>query len=175
MAVAVACGALRGTGHFAFALSMLESGEALALSTPDPDPAFLLGLRMGRTHLELLRDEPGRALAALSEARRLADVTRGGRGASNIAVLAARMPLPRRASATAPKRRSGSASRSASTRTRSWRNATSRSLSIRRAASSRRPHRRARALLEAALLERPAAAAGVLPRGTIRSVRLFRE
>jgi tetratricopeptide (TPR) repeat protein len=89
MAVAAVCPALGGTGHFAFGLSVLEGAEALALSTPDPDPGFLLGLRIARTNLELLREVPGRAFAALSEARRLADVTRGAEARSSIAMLAA--------------------------------------------------------------------------------------
>ncbi len=89
MAVSAVCPALGGTGHFAFALSVLEGAEALALSIPDPDPGFLLGLRMARANLELLREEPGRAFAALSEARRLADVTRGAEARAKIATLAA--------------------------------------------------------------------------------------
>jgi tetratricopeptide (TPR) repeat protein len=89
MAIAFGCGSLGTTGQFGFGLSLLERGEALALSTPDPDPAFLLGLRLARAHMELLRDEPGRALAALLEARTLADVTRGAVGRAYLATLAA--------------------------------------------------------------------------------------
>ncbi len=89
MAVAAGCGALGSTGQIGFAQTLLENGEALALSTPDPDPAFVLGLRLARAHFELLREEPGRALASLSEARRLADVTGARDVRGTLAMLAA--------------------------------------------------------------------------------------
>ena len=89
MAVLTACGALGGSGQFGFAQSLLENGEALALSTPDPDPAFVLGLRVARAHLELLSEEPGRGLATLSECRRLADITGARDVRGNTAMLAA--------------------------------------------------------------------------------------
>jgi eukaryotic-like serine/threonine-protein kinase len=89
MAIAFGCGSLGSTGQFGFGLSLLESGEDLALSTPDPDPVFLLGLRLARAHIELLRDEPGRALAALSAARTLADVAPAAAARAYLAMLTA--------------------------------------------------------------------------------------
>ncbi len=84
-----ACSALAMAGHFGFALTLVESAEALALATPDLDPGFLLWLRLARAHLESLQEQPGLTLAALSEARKLADVTSGASARGAAAMLAA--------------------------------------------------------------------------------------
>ena len=77
LAVHSACSALGLSGQFGFAWSLLESAETLTRAASDADRAFIAVVRLTRAHLETLREEPGRALAALSKAREVIDLTVG--------------------------------------------------------------------------------------------------
>jgi eukaryotic-like serine/threonine-protein kinase len=76
LAVSSTCLSLLVVGQPEFACSLLERAEALEKRTLEPDPQFVMWLRVARGHYEVHHVQDGaRALVSLSEARDLAQST----------------------------------------------------------------------------------------------------